>query len=365
MKPITRKPKSSASQKSRVFLLKRDGGGSKNGDGSLLFRDSHGARHSIAAEPTGVGSHNANDVPAMFGSDPLEKTDGASHYAADCPLASRRAICEQLRELQSNRVVAVRMCLRIENAFAAMVRRAMGFRTDLPDKERAKIRKRASALMSAMKSGGAIKADAPIAKALSAMFIATTESLKPYEAYREALERDMRTLVESLPAYDWIKTIRGAGSLGLAIIVGESGDLSNYPNHRHLWKRLGLAPPEAYRKPTLDGDTKLLVPRRRRSSIWTIADSLLKASGEYADIYKARKQYEVDRHPEFAGKDTGDGKLHVKMHCHRRAARFTEKLFIRDLWMAWTGNKPQPWKTSESVNNCEPNVPSPLVATAV
>jgi hypothetical protein len=191
------------------------------------------------------------------------------------------------------------------------------------------------------------------------MFLATNESLIPYEKYREALESEMRTVAESLPAYSWIKSIRGAGSLGLAIIVGESGDLSSYPNHRHLWKRLGLAPPEAYRKPTLDGKTALLIPRQRRSAIWTIADSLMKSGGEYYEIYIARKRYELAGHPEFARKDTGDGKLHASAHCDKRAKRFAEKLFIRDLWMSWTGNKPKPWVESESSQTCNPLRNSP------
>ena len=120
------------------------------------------------------------------------------------------------------------------------------------------------------------------------------------------------------------------GALGLAVIIGEAGDLSNYPNPGKLWKRFGLAPDDAYRMTTKTGEIAVAKPRRRRSVIWTIGDCLIKTNRkdgepcEYAAIYYARKEYEHERDEEI-----------TDMKAHRRAQRYMEKRLIRNLWRAW------------------------------
>ena len=67
------------------------------------------------------------------------------------------------------------------------------------------------------------------------------------------------------------------------------------------------------------------IPRRRRSAIWTIGDSLIKQNEDgYRAVYDERKQYEKARDPEMS-----------KMYAHRRAQRYMEKRLLRDLWRAW------------------------------
>ena len=52
----------------------------------------------------------------------------------------------------------------------------------------------------------------------------------PADQRRRETEKEMERLAKQLPVYPWIKQINGAGELGLATIVAEAGDLSDYPN---------------------------------------------------------------------------------------------------------------------------------------
>ena len=63
----------------------------------------------------------------------------------------------------------------------------------------------------------------------------------------------------------------------------------------------------------------------RRSSLFTIGDSLLKNNkGTYRIIYDMVKQRQKDLHP---GEEPG--------FYHRRAQRYMEKVLLKDLWEVW------------------------------
>jgi transposase len=150
---------------------------------------------------------------------------------------------------------------------------------------------------------------------------------RPLDELRAATERQMEALARSLPAWPWVESVKGLGPLGLAIIVGEAGDLSTYPNPAKLWKRLGLAvfDGRGQRKSTDAAEAaRQGYNPRRRSAVWTVTDSLLRQRNPYRDLYDGRKAYELARAPEMS-----------KLHAHRRAQRFAGKRMILDLWKAW------------------------------
>jgi hypothetical protein len=84
----------------------------------------------------------------------------------------------------------------------------------------------------------------------------------------------------------------------------------------------------------------------RRSAIWNIGDTMLKAQirkikddagedtgertalGIYGEVYLARKQYELARNPEM-----------TPMQIHRRSQRYMEKRLLKNLWQAWRRTK--------------------------
>jgi hypothetical protein len=183
---------------------------------------------------------------------------------------------------------------------------------------------------------GAEDAQAMMAREWTEPFIQARAIL---EMNRKQVEKDMERVAKTLPVAKWVEGIKGFGIGSLAAVIGEAGDLSNYPTHSHLWKRLGLA--------VIDGGRQRMVPGAdalahgyspsRRSVVWNIGQCVFKAqsprvdketgevkveAGEYRKLYDARKEYEM-------------GRVETKGHAHNRAMRYMEKKLMRDLWKAW------------------------------
>lgn len=187
-----------------------------------------------------------------------------------------------------------------------------------------------------------------MAIAMSAYAVTFYMSARGFDSYRAELEKSMSGLARSLPVWPWVESVKGFGAMGLAIVVGEAGDLANYANPGKLWKRLGLAPFDglaasswkrstAPRKLSAEEWIGIGYNQRRRSASWTIADSLLRQPGPYADAYRARRVYECEKHPEFiTGKTNAKtGNPQVTKQCDLRARRYAEKRLIKHLWQAW------------------------------
>lgn len=159
------------------------------------------------------------------------------------------------------------------------------------------------------------------------------------EGNRKGVEKQMEKLAKSLPIYAWVDSIKGFGAGSLAAVIGEAGDLSNYPTHSHLWKRLGLAVIDGGRQRMVSGADALkhgYCPSRR-SIIWNIGGCILKSqsqridketgeikteAGEYRKLYDARKELELTR-------------VETKAHAHNRSTRYVEKKLMRELWKQW------------------------------
>lgn len=139
-------------------------------------------------------------------------------------------------------------------------------------------------------------------------------------------ERECQRLAKRLPVWPWVEAINGFGALGLAQIIGETGDLSLYSNPAKVWKRMGLAVfnGKSQRRVAGAGAIEQGYSPVRRSIMFCIGDSLLKKQNPYRELYLARKVLEQSKLP--------DG---TKMHWHRRAQRYVEKRLLRDLWRAW------------------------------
>lgn len=159
-------------------------------------------------------------------------------------------------------------------------------------------------------------------------------------------ESNLVKAAKELPVWSWVDGVRGFGAGSLGAIIGEAGNLANYPTPSHLWKRLGLAVVNGTRQRKVKGDEALDhgYSPRRRSVVWNLGDTMIKGcirvvrdedgkdTGErtslsdYGWVYLERKEYERPR------VDT-DG------HAHNRAKRYMEKRVIRDLWKAWNNGR--------------------------
>lgn len=231
-------------------------------------------------------------------------------------------------ESQAHRVAVVRQQIRIDNAAGAMVRRAMGWQVGLPKEAGDRIKVEAARLVKVIHSAEPVPPEwAAVARSCLPFLLATREARVPFDKLRANTERQMESLARTLPVWPWVEAVKGLGPLGLAIIVGEAGDLSGYANPAKLWKRLGLAvfDGRSQRKATDPAEAaRQGYNPRRRSAVWTVTDSLLRQKGPYRDLYDQRKAYELARAPDMS-----------RMHAHRRAQRYAGKRMLRDLWAAW------------------------------
>jgi hypothetical protein len=260
-------------------------------------------------------------------------------------------ICTSIQEMQVNRVAIIKAQIRINNATRAFVRRLLGWRFDMKEEERKKIANDAASIVKAVEEGEEVDSGhRKVATASTGFILASMQSRSAYDELRSSTEKAMVNAVKDLPVFEWAEAVRGFGSLGLAIIVGESGNLSNYSNPGKLWKRLGLAvfDGKSQRKCTnAEEAIRQGYNPRRRSAIWTLGDSLLKLSknNPYRDLFDQRIKYEVQKagpdHPTIqcrgmkTNKKNGKEYESYSIHARRRAQRYVEKRLVKDLWIAW------------------------------
>lgn len=178
-----------------------------------------------------------------------------------------------------------------------------------------------------------------------------------------SLEGAMTKCVVKMPAYAFWEGIRGLGPLGLALIIGEAGNLADYATHSKLWRRFGLhvGGGKAYyvKRAGMTGEAWEAAGYcpRRRSVVYQITDSLLKsqirkdkadptkriALGPYGELYLARKarEHEKARAEGLIVRPAGkipkaDAHMYrSEGHIHNRAARYVGKKLLRDLWKNW------------------------------
>jgi hypothetical protein len=199
-------------------------------------------------------------------------------------------------------------------------------------------------------------------------FVRTSDLARvPADEMRKQSENAMAKLAVELPVFAWVKTVHGAGDLGLATIVAEAGDLANYPNPAKLWKRLGYAPYDGLAGSTWKRDTWR--PRALTKEEWIenpfsgqryalmaqIATWLVNAqwigakktesgegepSGPYGEVYAARRAHTAKMHLDW-----------TKGHSRNDGLRIAMKRFLLDLWLVWSGKEPKTKSIDRAAND--------------
>lgn len=272
-----------------------------------------------------------------------------------------------LIELQRQRVFCIKSQSRCDRSCEAFIARYIGYsspREKIDDKDAAKARKeifaRAAAMRRAVEKGGQEIGDnhqiaAPSAGRESQKYVDNQRSDAPsacipiiinsaasrlaWDNLRNQVESEMRKLAKSLPVHLWTENIKGFGELGLAVVVGEAGDLSNYSTKERLWKRLGLAVIDGERQQMRTNPEQAAAHGyypRRRSEIWNIADSMFKnqwsgakegreagPTGPYGEVYQRRKTHTATREGWSLKRRDDD------------ARRIMSKALVEDLWRVW------------------------------
>ncbi len=254
------------------------------------------------------------------------------------------ATISEIRELQQQRKFCIKQQSKCNRSVEAFIARSMGYSTDEDEKARKEKFKRAASFRREVeKDGGGHSKGAQQGQQNAApavpLILLSAQSRQAWDAHRKQVEARMRKLAKSLPIWRWADTVRGLGELGVAIIVGESGDLSNYATIERLWKRLGLAVFDGVRqskRSNVDEAAKHGYSPSRRAEVWTVADSLFKHQwrgekegiaahyiGPYGEAYGRRKAATEGREGWSNARRDND------------ARRIMTKVLIEDLWKAW------------------------------
>lgn len=284
--------------------------------------------------PSAPASHAKLGVPSPESGE-AGLTSSADKADVDSPVSP---LISQLAELQYRRKFYIGLVNKQGNAAKALTRRMLGWRYDTEETDREKVNGRAARIVAAAIAGKEPKAeDADVFNALAMDFAVTAAAIEPCQKARDQIEKDMRKAARQLPVYDWAKGVHGFGELGLAVLVGEAGDIGSYPKKGHLWKRLGMAPHNGYaystwrREGGLSADDWVAAgysPRRRAEVYAVISEPLFRqqsvVAGPYRAIYDRRRAATAVAHPDW-----------TKAHSHADGLRVMTKYLLRDLWQEW------------------------------
>jgi hypothetical protein len=248
------------------------------------------------------------------------------------------ATCRSLQELERRRASVIKSRVRIGNEVTANVAIVLGYHAGLEEAERKNLWDTAGKIVTAIQKGKELAPDLqPIADKVFGLVAGVTEASDHFDRYQAGIDKEMLALADTLPVIEWAKGIRGFGPLRLAVIVGETGDLSQYSNPGKVWKRLGLAPIQK------GGVTKMPSTWRSKGGLsaeeWTTAGysprrrAIASVSGELLvklndGIYRARYD---EAKAKFAAADPE----RTKGHCHNHAMLCCVKRLVRDLWVEW------------------------------
>lgn len=263
-------------------------------------------------------------------------------------MLSKIEIIDQIRAEHRKRVFLIKQRVRIGNSLGAFVRTQLGWSLDLPEKEREAIKKRADKILKDRGEGTEFEW----------LIAANDAACAKFDEAENDIEKTLKKLVRQLPVWrSWAQHVIGLSELGVATIVGEAGDLSNYPKKGHLYKRMGVGFVNGARQGGLPSTASAAewiehgYNRQRRSRLYAyvgvpfikcVEQENRKAS-PYRLMYDKRKIYEVTQ-VEARGMTVSpaakipkaEADRYVSEKCiHFRAQRYMEQRLLRDLWKAW------------------------------
>ena len=267
-------------------------------------------------------------------------------------------LCGELQALQRQRAVILKSRNMQANRLQAVVAGTLGYASNMGEADRKKKFAEAAALIKSVVKG---EAETPFARVIRT----TWAGIDAFNRHKKELEAEMVRIAGRLPVAAWVESpeLRGFGLLTLAIVVGECGDLRNYPNPAKVWRRMGCAP-WSFDEKTLMGATwrsgkegKLPAGEwesfgyspRRRSIAYLIGEGIVKqntletGSGDGDGSHETEPRNAVagpfklrylEARATFAAKHPD----YKPLRCHLHGMLCATKRLLRDLWINW--NKP-------------------------
>lgn len=319
----------------------------------------NGAEHETGGQVT--DANHPEDAPAGEG-----QSAHAHQYAG-----ALSTTCDALKHLQRKRRFCIVSQSRCDRSCETLIASVLGYRTDMAEAARKAVWQQARKAREAIETGEDDHNRIGGSAVLSITDIVRQSAVARgvWDNLREKVETDMRKLARTLPVYAWANGVRGFGDLGLAIIIGETGDLSLYETKERVWKRLGLAVIDGIRQQRRSDPDEAAAHGynpKRRAEIWALTDSLSRhqwrskkddvpahAIGPYGEVYGRRKADRTERNNsgafeewalsiaaarKRAGKKPAAenlaGRL-TKAHINNDARRIMAKALVADLWAEW------------------------------
>lgn len=233
----------------------------------------------------------------------------------------------------------MRASQRLSNQSKAYVRRMLGWHGGLSEKESTAISSKAGEIVKQIESGESAAEPPADSKrqhdplvSSSPLVLNLFTARTPIDNAVDQIEKSMVQHAKKLPVAEWVENQLGLGLKGLAIIVGEAGDIGKY-SIRGLRKYMALAPFEGkacstwrMSKPGLSAEqwTAAGYCPRRMSVMYQLAESAgVKCTrSEYRKIYDTTKAIEAT-------------KTDKPIIAHRRAMRKVASRILIDLQLEW------------------------------
>jgi hypothetical protein len=254
------------------------------------------------------------------------------------PAADINHACEEIQRLQRKRVVAIKSRVMQTNRLVAVIAGTLGYEARMSEKDRKAKMDEAAAAIKGVRGGTA-------SHDYDMLIHATLDGADGLESLEGNFLKEMVGHARTLPVAAWAEGVRGFGVPMLSVVIGESGNLTNYPNPAKVWKRFGCAP-WTYRGKTLmgstwrcgrDGKEKVTLAAdqweefgyspRRRAVAYLIGYALRNGN---QDIYRA--QYDEARADMLRKRPDAS-----PQRCDRHGMLLATKLLLLNLWATWHG----------------------------
>jgi hypothetical protein len=182
------------------------------------------------------------------------------------------------------------------------------------------------------------------------------ENLEYLIAYEHALDNSIKRLVKHEPMWTgFLEGVKGCGPIIGGRLIGEIGDITRFPNPSKLWAYCGLHVKNGRAAKRVKGEKANWHAGLKSLLLEIFTSSVLKARGEYAELYYNEKQRLetcgwCSMSPEEHAKSDGasptwvpsghvgpkpqDGDFCTKIHIHYKARRKMAKRFLADYFEA-------------------------------